>query len=138
VNEAAGIGGVQDRWESEYQFIGAREAFQRVPDGMEPKCSARMIPPEGVPFVRPLIEDCYASLPPYYDEVPIDPRANRVSDEIWVMGRPRGGNRPPGFCTEEDNVTRPLRGEDIVMTYVLRCTPPSKQGSDRGSSERAD
>ncbi|MGH2602906.1 MAG: hypothetical protein ACRDJ9_26405, partial [Dehalococcoidia bacterium] len=37
INELAGIGGVEGRWETEQQFISVREAFRRVPRGVEPK-----------------------------------------------------------------------------------------------------
>jgi hypothetical protein len=127
VNEVGGIGGMQGRWETEYQFISAREAFQRVPEGVAPKCSARMIPREGSPL-KPIIEDCYSALPPYYEELGLDPTHHPWPDKLWVVGRPRAGNRPPGFCDEQGNVTRPLRGEEIVMTYVLLCElPPGAQ-----------
>ena len=41
--------------------------------------------------------------------------------EAWVVGRMRSGGRPPPACEERDNVTRMLRGERLVMAYVLSC-----------------
>ena len=40
VNPIAGLGGVEGRWETEFQFISAREAFRRVPAGVEPACAS--------------------------------------------------------------------------------------------------
>ncbi len=134
VSEPAGIGGVGDRWETEYQFISAREAFHQVPDGVAPKCSPWMVLPTGGKPSQ-LIQDCYAPLPPYYEELGLDPASHPWPDKLWVIGRRRSGNRPPGFCEERDNVTRPLRGEDIVMAYVLRCDPPFRPQRDRDRTE---
>ena len=122
VNPIAGLGGVQDRWETEFQFISSREAFRRLPSSVEPACSDWLVPEIG-PTPRPIIEGC-REYPPFRDEVGDEATASATRGETWVVGRTRAGNHPPDHCREHDNVTRTLRTEEIVMAYVLRCTPP--------------
>jgi hypothetical protein len=131
VSEVAGIGGVGDRWETDSAFLSSRAAFRRVPAGIQPKCSPWMVMPRA-DAPRPFT-DCYDELPPYAEEVGSDSTAQPKPGETWVIGRTRSGNRPPGYCEEDDNVTRPLRGEDIVMAYVLRCVPPGRSRSGTGA-----
>jgi hypothetical protein len=114
VNPVAGIGGVDGRWETEHQWISAREAIRRVPAGAEWACSLWL----GV------TEPCDPYLGPFVSEVGDEAPASPRRGELWVVGRVRGGTRPPSNCQERDNVTRMLRDERLVMAYVLTCTPP--------------
>jgi hypothetical protein len=120
VNPLAGLGGIQGRWETELQFISSREAFRRIPPNVEPSCSYRLVPAQGS-TPSPLITPCL-ELPPFRDEVGDEGEASATEGETWVVGRTRSDNHPPNSCQEEDNVTRPLRTEEVVMAYVLRCT----------------
>ena len=47
----------------------------------------------------------------------------------------RGGGRPPPACEERDNVTRMLRGERLVMAYVLSCDFPPHSPESRVIAE---
>jgi hypothetical protein len=66
----------------------------------------------------------HALFEPFRDELGEDATATPRAGEVWVVGRTRAGNHPPRYCQEDDNVTRSLRTEEIVMAYVLRCVPP--------------
>jgi hypothetical protein len=132
VNPLAGIGGVQGNWETELQYISAREAFRRAPARAELACPLvlgeltrnRLREVAASNQCRPYIE-------PFRDEVGDDASRRRDPGAIWAVGRQRAGQGPPPYCTPEDNVTRPLRGEELVMTYVLRCTGSNPVGPSR-------
>ena len=122
VNPVAGLGGVQGRWETELQFISSREAFRQIPANADAACSNSLVPRQGQPPGE-IIHNCL-ELPPFEDEVGDEATVSATKWETWVVGRARSDNHPPNYCREHDNVTRPLRTEEIVMAYVLRCTPP--------------
>ena len=121
VNAAAGIGGVGDRWETDYWKASAREAVTRVPEDAELQCSAllRMNQTDG-PFPGPCIDDVTT----FEHE-----RGTDVADDadpdagVWIIGRRTDGNRPPDACEQVDDVTRWLRGEQVVVSYVVVCDP---------------
>jgi hypothetical protein len=121
VNPIAGLGGVQDRWETELQFLSSREAFRRIPAAVEPSCGYWLIPARP-PTPRPMFGPCL-EYPTFSHEVGDEATATATKGETWVVGRTRANNDPPEYCREHDNVTRTLRTEEIVMAYVLRCTP---------------
>lgn len=125
VNPVAGLGGVQDRWETEQLYVSPREAFRRVPPSVMPLCSYGLVLPGWTDWE--MIRNCgpnNALFEPFRDELGEDATATPRAGEIWLVGRTRSGNHPPHWCREEDNVTRPLRTEEVVMAYVLRCVPP--------------
>lgn len=116
VNPVAGIGGINGNWETDYWWSSAREARSRVPADVDLLC----LPPSGhgIPATPVYPEDCG------------DDRANQFFDERpavregfagQTIGRIREGNGIPVNCAEADSVTRWLRGEEVVMSYVLDC-----------------
>jgi hypothetical protein len=122
VNEIAGGRGITERWETDYFQASSAEALSRVPQGVDLLCSDR------------LVRDWLPNNPRYFKCVGVrwdpiaDARGENVSPyadpkdgEVWVIGRYRGGNSPPDFCVRFHDVTRSLRGEDVLMSYVLRC-----------------
>jgi hypothetical protein len=125
VNPLAGIGGVNDNWETDYWYASGREALSRVPRSAELLCSRFLVEPwdsDGRPELEPCDEE---QLTPFSGERGTEV-ASRWRDDTaatWVISRKRAGNRPPSYCEEADNVTRWLRGEEVVMAYVLRCDP---------------
>ena len=127
VNPLAGLGAVQGRWETELQAISGREAIRRIPPNVEPECSLWLVPPQA-PTPKPVFGSCldYST---FRDEVGEEATVSATRGETWAIGRTRGDNRPPDYCREDDNVTRPLRTEEIVMAYVLRCTRSSAASS---------
>jgi hypothetical protein len=113
VNPVAGIGGVNGRWETDYWFASAPDAFSHVPSDAALGC---------------LLE-----LPSWpCDEAQVARAENERGSEVgsqrqgdgagtWLILRRHNGNAPPEDCEQADDVTRWLRGEQVIMSYVLRC-----------------
>jgi hypothetical protein len=133
VNPIAGIDGVNDEWETDYWFASAPEAIARVPRGVELRCSDFLVPgwaPESEPELHPCEGDQFE---PYEDRrgtevvAPYRPREGAV----WVIARKRAANRPPPYCEDAGDITRWLRGEEVVMSYVLRCNAGRVRRAER-------
>jgi len=127
VNAAARIGGVNDRWETDYWFASVPQAIARVPRDVEMRCSPLLIP-GWAPEAEFGLVGCPADqIEPYDDrrgtELGADSTASLEKPGVWVIGPKRAGNRPPPYCEEAGDVTRWLSGEQVVMSYVLRCDP---------------
>lgn len=134
VNPLAGIGGVNDRWETDFWFASAPEAIARVPRGVELRCSEFLLPawePEGNPGPHPCDGDQFE---PFEDRRSADIVVPRQAGEpaVWLIARKRGGNHPPPYCEQAGDITRWLRGEDVVMSYVLRCDPRRIHQAEEG------
>jgi hypothetical protein len=115
VNAVAGIGGVNDRWESDYWMASAPEALSHVPRDAPLRC-----------FLVPPSVSCYADqIKPFEDRQGTDVQARWHGDSsaTWAIVRRHAGNQLPYYCEQVDNVTRWLRGETVTMAYVLRCDP---------------
>lgn len=123
VNPLAGVRGYDGYWEPEGAWASSREAIRQVPADATLACSFNLVPEFGSHADVDLF-DCGAQLRPYRDEVGSDARGVSAPGEIWIVGRNRGLNQPPTYCDDAGSVTRPLRGEELVMSYVLRCNPP--------------
>jgi Concanavalin A-like lectin/glucanases superfamily len=124
VNPVAGIGGVNDRWETDYWYASAPEAVSRVPSGAELRCSDWLVLP-GESVSASVLEGCGGEDWPsgaYEDRRGSAVEESwRADNAVWAVARRRAGNVPPDYCEELDNVTRWLRGEAVTMAYVLRC-----------------
>jgi hypothetical protein len=122
VNPVAGIGGVDGRWETDYWKASGREAVTRVPQDAELLCSSLVRPRlDRGPFYGPCQRDVST-----FEHL----RGTAVADGspgpdagVWLIGRRTEGNRPPDHCRSVDDVTRWVRGERVVMAYVLVCDP---------------
>lgn len=121
VNAVAGVGGIDGVWETDYWGASNREAFHRVPADTDLRCSNWLIRP-WADDPEPGLGDCGGRHAPFQDEIG---RASTrpADDRVWVVGRVRGGNTVPDGCTMADNVTRPLRTQEILLSYVLACDP---------------
>lgn len=112
VNPVARIGGVNERWETDYWVASAPEALSRVPKGAELSCY----------LVFPSVPCETSQLEPFADRRGTDVKSEWQGDTApWAIVRIHAGNQPPEGCERGDDVTRRLGGEDVVMTYVLRC-----------------
>jgi hypothetical protein len=112
VNPVARIGGVNDRWETDYWVASGPEALSRVPAEAELRCY----------LVFPTVPCEPDQLEPFEHE-----RGSAVAPEwrhdtaTWAIVRRHAGNLPPPGCEDVGSVTRGLGTEDVVMSYVLRC-----------------
>ena len=120
VNPIAGIGGVNGRWETDFWGASLREALSRLPADAAPLCSlGRQL---GSQSGDAEIVEC-ASAPyfaPYLDE---QDGAEAQSGESIVMITKRAGNLIPAGCRSYQDVTRWSRGEEVIMAYVVSCSP---------------
>ncbi len=117
-------GGVDDRWEADYRWTSKREAFKRVPKGVWVRCTSYLEAPKGEPVDDIEYDDCGGDSSDIAREdrgTDVAPDALTGPPEVWVLGRYREGRQPPPYCEEFDNVTRPLWGETVTMSYVLHC-----------------
>ncbi len=133
LNPLTAIGGVNGNWETDYYYAAGREALARVPKGAKLLCSRFGVLP-GDEDGRPTLESCSEQqLAPFAAERGTDV-APRWRDDTgtWMIFRARAGNRPPSYCEQVDDVTRWLRGEEVVMAYVLRCDPEEAERGGAG------
>lgn len=115
INPVAGIGGANGRWETDFWWASGREAAGRVPAGATVACSRYL--------EAPVFTECGKNQVAQYldpETIPFDP-VSPTQDEVWVLAWKRAGNQPPEFCRVEDGVQRWLRGEQVVMSWVMRC-----------------
>jgi hypothetical protein len=113
VNPIAGIGGVNGRWETDYWFASGPEAGSHVPSGVEAGCLLEY--PSW-----PCDEDQQAEIAEQQG-TDVEPRWRNARSGSWLILRRHNANAPPEGCREADDVTRWLRGEEVIMSYVLRC-----------------
>ena len=124
INPIAGIGGINGNWETDFFWASTREAADRVPDGVHPFCSATPDPRLSYPLPV-YFQDCSKFGMPYFRNLgPPPPRPRNPSGADWVLARLRENGRLPEYCRRVDDVTRWLRGERVVMSYVARCRLP--------------
>jgi hypothetical protein len=133
VNPIAAIGGIGDRWETDYWFASAPAAIARVPRGVELRCSDFLVPgwaPDGEPDLHPCEGDQFE---PYEDrrgtDVVSPPRPGERA--VWVIARKRAANLVPSYCENAGDITRWAYGEEVVMSYVLRCDPGRVRRAER-------
>lgn len=122
VSPVAGIGGINDRWETDFWWASLPEAIAAVPAGETIYCGSLI--PAGQPADSlTLYRRCPVEITaPFEDEQGSEP-AGAVGGGSWVVAARRAGNQIPEYCEEVDRVTRPQRGEHVTMAYVLRCDP---------------
>ncbi len=113
VNPIAGIGGVNGRWETDYWFASGPEAGSHIPSGAEADCLLEY--PSW-----PCSEDQRAEIAEQQG-TDVESRWRNARSGSWLILRRHNANAPPEGCREVDDVTRWLRGEEVIMSYVLRC-----------------
>jgi len=126
VNPVAAIGGVNDRWETDYWWSSVPEALSHVPRGVKLFCTAELETPLSDPDYEVDLDECGGDR----FEVGMEERATDVSagvptdrSAVWVLGRKREASFPPPYCEEADSVKRWMWGEEVTMSFVLRCAP---------------
>ena len=139
VSPVAGIGGLNDRWETDYWWASSREGLRRVPAGAEPACSGELVPRGRSPGPVTTYECSFSEVfSAFYDERgEAAPTGADTDGRRWVLGRKRAGNGVPAGCEVAEEVTRWLRGEDVVMSYVLLCSDGAAGGGDEPSEAGA-
>jgi hypothetical protein len=116
---------VNDRRETDLHWVSAREALQLVPSEETLYCYRRALvaPNRPTPHV-PEINECSArQVRPFTKEQGLraDGEGLYSGENAWTIARKYRGSPPAPQCTSVENVTRTLRGERIVISYVLLC-----------------
>lgn len=115
---------VNDRWETDMHWVSACEALTRVPAGVSAWCYTNAhADPGGT--VRAEIRPCAGDrqVAPCLSEQGRHASTTPASGHDWVIGRKYRGTPPPDGCVERQHVTRRLRGEEVLISYVLTCEP---------------
>jgi hypothetical protein len=113
VNPVAGIGGVNGRWETDYWFAGGPEAGSHIPSRAKLDCQLELYTWSCDKDQVALIEDSQGT--------DVEGRWRDDDSASWMILRRHNDNPPPVGCERAADVTRWLRGEQVVMSYVLRC-----------------
>ncbi len=124
VNPIAGVGGVNGNWETDFFWASSREAADRVPDDVRPVCTPKPDPRLAYP-IAVIFQDCARFGLPYFRALDASqPPIDNPSGPAWALARLRENGRLPEYCRSVDDVTRWLRGEQVVMSYVAQCLLP--------------
>jgi len=133
VNPVAGLGGVNDRWETDGYWVSAPEALSKVPRTVDLRCSGWLVrpwEPTQTPRYTRCDEDRIFQPMALRRGTDVKPYFVSGREEIWVIGRKRGGNDAPAYCSHADDVTRRIRNERVVMAHVLRCDAASVRADE--------
>ena len=92
------------------------ESLDQVPDGVPVYCGG--VYPDR-PFDPGSLELCSNESRPYATQ---SQRGTPVAPgERWTLLERRGGAKLPAACSPVTEITRSLRGETIVLSWVARC-----------------
>lgn len=134
VNPVAAIGGVNDRWETDYWWASIPEGISRVPQGVTLLCTTELATPLSSPGYEVDLDECTGDR----FEAGAEERATDVlaglpdgPSAVWVLARKREASRPPPYCEDAGSVTRWMWGEEVIMSFVLRCNPTAVAEQER-------
>jgi hypothetical protein len=115
-------GPVDDRWETDMHWVSSREALWRLPVGTRVLCYKD---PTIGHVQQPVISDCtrHPQIEPFLDEMGRDAVTDDIGTDVWVIARRSNASPPLAGCRSVADVTRPLRGQEVAISYVLRCDP---------------
>ncbi len=118
-NEIATLKPIDGNWSTDYWRASGRELVRRIPPG-----TTSCVLVDERRGLAPC--DVDASFAPFWSERGLDARPGTLADGQYWLVRENGGNltAPPG-CEIHDTLTRPLRGQEITIAQILRCTEPS-------------
>lgn len=123
VNPVAGIGGVFDNWATEVQMLSLREAESAIPRNAPQQCG--LFFGQGATLSEAgAAGPCDPLWSPFMDEIGTDASGPVSPGATWVVSRAGSTGSIPDWCTKVGTVSRPLRGEEIPLAYVMRCVDP--------------
>ena len=114
---------VNDRWETDLHYVSAREAIRHVPSGNEVFCYTGRVKQDSLAKIR----EC-SGIPqvlPFATEqgLDVDENTSITGGRVITIARKYTGSPPALGCEESGSINRTLRGEVIVVSYVLVCDP---------------
>ena len=123
---------VNDRWETDMHYVSAREAIRNVPSGQEVFCYRKRVAVDSETRIRSCTGD--PQIKPFATEqgLDVDEIASNKSGSVITIARKYGGSAPALGCEEAGSVNRTLRGEVVVLSYVLICDPKIYNILERG------
>jgi hypothetical protein len=118
-NAAAATRPIDGNWMTEYWRVSSRELVENTPEGGVASCR----PWEAA---RPLAPcELVPQFTPYWADRGVTTTAPPLApDEYYLVQVNRFGTTVPEGCTAVHEVTRPLFGQDVLMSAVSRCTIP--------------
>jgi hypothetical protein len=125
-NPVARSEGINGRWEADYWYASVDELIARVPRGVTMMCGGLVS--AGERGDRATAGPCLGSQYEAYEDrrgtaLDADSPAALERPGLWLITGRRNGSVPAPGCEIASAVTRPLLGEDVVMSYLLRCDP---------------
>jgi hypothetical protein len=133
-NGVAALRPIDGNWMTEYWRVSARELVHHIPAGGRAACYPREAPRQ--------ITSCEAlpQFAPYWGSRGVASSTSELAPDQYYLARVnRFGTTVPEGCTAVHEVTRPLFGQDVLMSAVSRCTipvlpyPPGGITSDDGT-----
>lgn len=117
-NVLASVQGVNGRWATDYWRASSQEMTTRIPPAGIVVCS--------LPDPGESLSDCGTEAPyePFWERRGEAAVPGALGpDEFWFARENNGDVSVPVGCSIHDTVTRPLRGENVIIGQVFRCGP---------------
>jgi hypothetical protein len=129
LNEMATLRPVDGSWPTDYWRASFRELLVQVPSTGPLACSLAA-EQDGVRnrgaalrFEERRVSACSRLVDPARDGR--DLRGSLLGGEFWYLRQNQFGRDLPSNCVVEGEVVRTLRGQQLLMSYLARCTDPT-------------
>jgi hypothetical protein len=124
-NALTSIRPINGEWPTDYWRTSWRELAGLLPNNDLAVCPPRMVFKEDVAPNWPRV-DTYSCrfeymVSPYLSPDQAGGAVNRSETEYWILRENYSGYYVPTNCEVYDEVSRPLRGQDANMSYLLKC-----------------
>lgn len=117
-NEIASLKPIDGNWATDYWRASGRDLVRIVPPG---ETSCILIEPDEP--ARPCDQD--ATFAPFWADRGADALSGDLgTGEYWLVRENNGDLRIPAGCSLHDEITRPLRSQEVTIIQVLRCPLP--------------
>jgi len=112
---------INDRWETDMHYVSAREALMYVPIGQEIYCYRERVKSDTIAGIRSCSGG--SQIKPFIEEQGSknDSKTLNQNSSFITIARKYGGSPPALGCEPTTNVERNLRGEKVILSYVLTC-----------------
>lgn len=114
INPVVALGGINNRWETDYWWASNREILSQVPRDADLRCGfdSRKGSCAYFPTIAPYIGEQGSS---------VTLQSAQHSEHPWYLVRNRSGESIPPNCQTVKSVTRWVLGERVLMSSVVRC-----------------
>lgn len=124
-NVVASLQGVNGNWPTDYWRTSWRELAGLIPDNNLAVCPPRMVFKDDIAPNWPMV-DTYSCrfeymVSPFLSDQQAGGAADRSDEDYWMLRENFSGYYIPSNCVVYDEVTRQLRGERVMMSYLLKC-----------------